>query len=172
MKINRHNYEEYFLLYIDNELSVEQKENVQLFVKENPDLEEELIMLQQSRLIPDDSIVFHDKHLLTKEANNVLIDLSNYEQWLILYVDKELREEDKARVEKFAAEHPHVQQQLSLFQQTQLPQEKIVFTNKKVLYRTQKPRVISMWWKIAAAAMLIVAAGMTTYSVLHTCNDT
>src|SRR5205814_4951545 len=71
-----------------------------------------------------------------------------------------------------AAEHPHVQQQLSLFQQTQLPQEKIVFTNKKVLYRTQKPRVISMWWKIAAAAMLIVAAGMTTYSVLHKSNNT
>ena len=62
MNIDRHNYEEYFLLYIDNELSVDQKKQVELFVQENPDLEEELVMLKQSRLIPDDSIVFDRKH--------------------------------------------------------------------------------------------------------------
>ena len=173
MKIDRHNYEECFLLYVDNELTVEQKQEVELFVKQNPDLEEELIILQQSRLIPDDSIVFHGKHLLIKRTNNALVDSNNYEQWLILYVDNELRDEDKTRVEKFAAEHPRIQQQLSLFQQTKLPQEKIAFANKKVLYRKEKPRVISIqWWKIAAAAMLIVAAGMTTYSVLHKSNNT
>jgi len=173
MKIDRHNYEEYFLLYIDNELSVEQKNEVELFVKQNPDLEEELIMLQQSRLIHDDNIVFHDKHLLFKGTDNATIDLGNYEEWLILYVDNELREEDKTRVEKFAAEHPHIQQQLSLFQQTKLTQEEIVFPNKKVLYRTEKARVISIqWWRVAAAAILIVAAGITTYSFLHTSKRT
>ena len=169
MKIDRHNYEEYFLLYVDNELSVEQKNEVELFVKQNPDLEEELIMLQQSRLIPDDNVVFHDKHLLIKETSNATIGLDNYEEWLTLYVDNELRQEDKARVEKFIAEHPHIRQQLSLFQQTKLVPEEIVFTNKRVLYRTEKARLISIqWWRVAAAAILIVAAGITTYSVLHT----
>ena len=40
MKVDRHNYEEFFLLYIDNELSVDQKKQVDLFVQENADLEE------------------------------------------------------------------------------------------------------------------------------------
>src|SRR5215510_12188330 len=104
MNIDRHNYEEYFLLYIDNELDVDQKRQVELFVQENPDLDEELVMLKQSRLIPDESIVFDKKHLLLKEeiasANNSFINLNNYEQWLIMYVDDELNAEEKMAVEK------------------------------------------------------------------------
>src|SRR4029079_16297052 len=100
MNIDRHNYEEYFLLYIDNELSVDQKKQVELFVQENPDLEEELVMLKQSRLIPDNSIVFDKKHLLMKEgnvqdtSNHSFINMNNYEQWMIMYVDDELSEEE------------------------------------------------------------------------------
>jgi hypothetical protein len=172
MNIDRHNYEEYFLLYIDSELSVDQKKQVELFVQENPDLEEELVMLQQSRLIPDDSIVFDRKHLLMKEEDarhsNSFINLNNYEQWLIMYVDDELSAEERAAVKKFASAHQHVQQELELFQQTKLQAEEIVFPGKETLYRREKSvRVISIqWWKVAVAAVLIISAGVTVYSVL------
>jgi hypothetical protein len=173
MNIDRHNYEEYFLLYIDNELSVDQKKQVELFVQANPDLEEELVMLKQSRLIPDESIVFDNKYLLMKEESNSFINMNNYEQWLIMYVDDELSAEEKAAVEKFASAHQHVQQELELFQQTKLQPEEIIFENKKVLYRTEKPvRVVTMqWWKIAVAAVLIISAGTTVYSVLMNKNN-
>ena len=168
MKIDRHNYEEYFLLYIDNELGVEEKKQVELFVKENPDLEEELLMLQQSRLIPDNAIVFDKKHLLMREENNSCINLNNYEEWLVLYVDDELNEENKIAVEKFAASYSQVQQELALFEQTKLQPEKIAFADKEVLYRKEKITVISMqWWKVAVAAILIIAAGISLYSILH-----
>src|SRR5215470_10462279 len=117
MKIDRHNYEEYFLLYIDNELTVDQIKQVELFVTENPDLEEEFVMLQQSRLIPDDNIVFDDKHLLMKEENDSFINMNNYEEWLVSYVDNELNQEQRIVVEKFAANYPLVQQELDLFRQ-------------------------------------------------------
>ena len=176
MNIDRHNYEEYFLLYIDNELSVDQKKQVEPFVQENPDLEEELVMLQQSRLIPDDSIVFEKKHLLMKEDaphSNSFINLSNYEQWLIMYVDDELNAEEKLAVERFALTHQHVQQELELFQQTSCEAEEIVFPNKEILYRREKTvRVISMqWWRVAVAAVLIISAGITVYSVLINKNN-
>jgi hypothetical protein len=168
MNIDRHNYEEYFLLYIDNELSVDQKKQVELFVKENPDMEEEWVMLQQSRLVPDNTIVFGNKHLLMKEENDPFINLNNYEEWLVLYVDDELKEEDKIAVEKFAAAHNHVQQELALFQQTRLRPEEIIFSDKDVLYRKEKIAVISLqWWKMAVAAVLIIAAGITLYSIFH-----
>ncbi len=63
MKINTNNYEEYFLLYIDNELSGEQKAAVELFVLENPAYQKKLSLLQQTILIPA-SIEFEDKILL------------------------------------------------------------------------------------------------------------
>src|SRR5262245_23009154 len=132
MNIDRHNYEEYFLLYIDNELTVDQKKQVELFVQENPDLEEELVMLKQSRLIQDDSIVFDKKHLIMEgddlhhSSKTSCMNLNNYEQWLIMYVDDELNAEEKAAVEKFASTHQHVQQELELFQQTKLQPEEIV----------------------------------------------
>ena len=179
MNIDRHNYEEYFLLYIDNELNVDQKKQVELFVQENPDLEEELVMLKQSRLIPDDSIVFDNKHLLMKEekmqysSDPSVINLNNYEQWLIMYVDDELNAEERASVEKFASAHQHILQEFDLFQQTKLELEEIAFPNKEVLYRKEKVvRVISMqWWKVAVAAVLIISAGITLYSIFNKQNN-
>jgi hypothetical protein len=175
MNIDRHNYEEYFLLYIDNELNVDQKKQVELFVQENSDLEEELVMLKQSRLIPDDSIVFDKKHLLMKEenashsSNHSFINLNNYDQWLIMYVDDELSAEEKLTVERFALAHEHVQQELDLFQQTKLQAEEIVFPDKETLYRREKSvRIISIqWWRVAVAAVLVIAAGITLYSIFN-----
>ena len=168
MKIDRHNYEEYFLLYIDNELTVEQMKQVELFVTENPDLEEELVMLHQSRLIPDDTVVFDDKHLLMKEENDSFINMKNYEEWLVSYVDNELNEEQRIAVEKFAANHPRVQQELGLFRQTKLQPEKIFFADKEVLYKRENARIVSMqWWRISVAAMLVLAAGIGLFFIFN-----
>lgn len=167
MKIDRHNYEEYFLLYLDNELSIEDKKQVETFVKENPDLEEEFLMFQQSKLIADDSIVFDAKETLMKD-DTLFINMANYEEWLVLYADNELTDSEKAVVEDFAAQHPHIKEELALFEKTRLQPEKIVFANKEVLYRKEEKPVIAMrWWKIAVAAILILGLGFGTYSVLN-----
>ena len=63
MKINTTNYEEYFLLYIDNELSAEQKLAVEDFIQENPVHQKELELLKQTLLAPE-HIEFEDKILL------------------------------------------------------------------------------------------------------------
>jgi hypothetical protein len=168
MRIDRHNYEEYFLLYIDNELTVEQMKQVELFVRDNPHLEEELLMLQQSRLIPDESIVFNDKHLLMKEESDSFINMNNYEEWLVLYVDNEVTGEQRFAIEKFAASHPQVEKQLALFRQTKLQPEKIFFADKEVLYKREGARIVSMqWWRISIAAMLVLAAGMGLFSIFN-----
>ena len=63
MKINNQNYETYFLLYIDNELSALEKIEVEQFIKENPSHANELTALAQTVLAPE-IIPFEDKALL------------------------------------------------------------------------------------------------------------
>ena len=53
MNINRNNYEYFFLLYIDNELSVAEKNMVDVFLQQNTDLQPEFDALQNTLLQPD-----------------------------------------------------------------------------------------------------------------------
>lgn len=64
--INRHNYEEFFLLYVDKELDADGRAAVEAFVNQNPDLNKELQLLQQATLA-DDNIEFERKEILYKK---------------------------------------------------------------------------------------------------------
>ena len=66
MEINRNNYEEYFLLYADNELSPTEKKVVEIFVQENIDLKEEFLMIQLTVNCPDPGTKLLDKSFLMK----------------------------------------------------------------------------------------------------------
>ena len=63
MKINIQNYETYFLLYIDNELPVVEKREVERFIKEHPALANELNTLKQT-VSAADLILFEEKAIL------------------------------------------------------------------------------------------------------------
>jgi len=174
MNITRNNYEECFILYMDNELSSEDRRQVELFVKENPDLQEELNLLKQTQLVPDSSFVFADKEQLLKTPGSIAIDTTNYEEWLLSYTDNELSAEQKLTVEKFIANHSAAKAELEFLQKTKLqPDSAIVFANKEILYRKeQKVRVAGMGWKrIAAAAALLLAVSSTALIILNNKKD-
>src|SRR5580704_12277704 len=97
--ITRNNYEEFFMLYTDNELSDRERKAVEEFVAANPDLKEELYALQQSVLKPESNIVFENKEMLMK-GNSPLINQNNYEEYFLLYTDNELNETQKKEVEQ------------------------------------------------------------------------
>lgn len=155
--INRHNYEEFFLMYVDNELTVEQRAEVELFVQQNPDLQKEFEMLLQTKLSTDEKIAFGHKTDLLKIKDSIGID--NYQEYFLLYIDNELNKDSREAVEKFVLQHPELQDEFTLLKQTVLPQEKIGFPNKKSLYRREERRVIPFaWMRVAAAAALLGAA--------------
>ncbi len=160
MNINRHNYEEYFILYVDNELGSEDRRRVEEFVKTNPDLQEELDILSQTKLVPE-AVVFEGKEeLLQFTTGFATIDLSNYEEWLVLYMDNELTAEQKAAVEGFVAVHPPMKDALNSLLKTKLEPEAVIFPDKKSLYRKEKTRPI-VWWRVAAAAAVLLAISAT-----------
>jgi hypothetical protein len=157
--INRHNYEELFLMYVDNELTPAQRAEVDAFVHQNQDLADELKMLQQVTLMPEEEIQFDAKHLLYKKEEG--ISLANYEEYFLLDVDNELDESEKDEVEKFVLQHPRLQEDYTLLHRTKLDPETTTFENKKVLYRREERRVVPMrWMRMAAAAVVIGIAGV------------
>ncbi len=167
--INQHNYEEFFLLYVDGELSAADKQAVEQFVQANPDLAIELEMLQQTLLI-NDELAFEDKDLLFRtEATE--INSYNYEEHFLLYADNELTVGAKENVEKFVLQHPALQENFMLLQHTKLEPETIVFSDKQSLYRkeeTKKPVFILGWQRIAIAAALIGFVVLVWTLIPHT----
>ena len=83
MVINRLNYEEYFLLYIDGELPVSERQAVELFVAQNADLAGELELLLQTRL-ECDITALPDKNSLYRHTG-CKINETNYYSLLVFF---------------------------------------------------------------------------------------
>ncbi|MBK6937073.1 MAG: hypothetical protein IPH18_09470 [Chitinophagaceae bacterium] len=168
MNINRHNYEEYFILYLDNELSDEERLMVEDFVQQQPDLKEELAMLLHYKLEPDTSVTFQNKEDLMKHNGETPVTHSNYQEWLLLYTYNELSVQQKEMVEDFAVSHPEVKEELALLLKTRLQPETVLFNNKELLYRqeTKVRPLFGRWYRIAAA-VLVLALGLTTLIIVN-----
>ena len=142
-------------MYVDNELSEVQRGVVEAFVQQNPDLSEELALLQDAVLVAGD-FTFKGKETLYKDEHSV--NINNYEEYFLLDVDNELNTAEKNEVEKFVLQHPQLQNAFTLLHQTKLEAELIEFKGKEVLYRTEKKerKVIAMsFTRFAVAASLI-----------------
>lgn len=170
MLINRNNYETYFLLWVDGELSSEEKVAVDRFITENPDLAEELALLKSTQLHAEESLVFTNKEILYKKEDQD-ISLNNYEEWFLLYIDNELSVEQKKQVELFVLQHPTLQSEFEWLQQTRLPEEKLVFPHKEILYRNETSRkgpVLYMRWMRYAAAAAVIGIMATIWMLAPT----
>ena len=90
MEINQHNYEHYFLMYIDNELSADEKAAVNDFIMQYPNYANKLETLQQLKISPD-ILIYENKFSLYK--------LSEQDQQCITYLENEMTNEEKASFE-------------------------------------------------------------------------
>ena len=157
--INRANYEEFFLLYVDNELSASERKAVEDFIAENPDLAMELKSLEQSIIMPEENLFFAHKDSLYKKTEDHKINLSNYEHYFIQYIDNELDEKTRKEVEKFLQENPELKDEFSLYTQTKLlPDTSLIFKEKEILYKKEDRRkpIPFVWWSAAAVALLLI----------------
>ncbi|MBL0270101.1 MAG: hypothetical protein IPP99_15925 [Chitinophagaceae bacterium] len=173
MLINRHNYEEFFILYMDNELDPAGRRMVEDFVQLHPDLKEELDILLQFKLVPDTQIVFDGKEELMKENGQPLISISNHEEWFSLYIDNELLPDQRKQVEAYFEANPATRRTLELLQKTKLQPELVSFPDKSSLYRKEEKtrRIVPVYWR-AAAAILIIILGITGFLLVNRKPDT
>ncbi|MEJ7911864.1 MAG: hypothetical protein WKF70_01830 [Chitinophagaceae bacterium] len=154
--INRQNYEAFFLLYLDGELTKEQSDIVTDFAALHPDLQQELDLLLATKLQPE-VLVFSDKDSLL--ARNMAGGLAD--ENLLLYVDNELSPDEILCTEKKINQDKAYRDQYRQLRATKLDgRERIAFPFKKDLYRSHQKRVSPFVWNLtAAAALLLLLAG-------------
>ena len=154
--ITRDNYEEFFLLYTDNELSEAERHAVERFVAEHPDLRDEWEALLQCKVSPDAHLIFPDRNALLKPE----IEGSAYTGTLLSYIDGELNEEERSRIETVVHEQPHVAIELAVLRQTvSHPDPAVIFTEKDLLYKPETTRrVIPMHWLRVGIAAAVAGA--------------
>jgi len=70
LTITTNNYEAFFLLYVDNELTELEKQEVEAFVKSNPTLSVEFDSIKQTKLQPE-QIIYAQKHFLYKHEEEI-----------------------------------------------------------------------------------------------------
>jgi hypothetical protein len=154
--IHTGNYEEFFILYVDRELSDAQMKQVDEFLSAHPGLQAEFDLLVSTRL-PKENFSFDKTALMAENMHpgSVMEDL-------LLYLDQELPADKKNIIEFELASNKDYQEQYQVLQKTKLDDaETIIFPHKKDLYRQPaRVRVFQPWMRVAAAVMIIATAGV------------
>lgn len=155
--INYDNYESFFLMYADNELSPAERLEVETFAATTPELQAELEVMLMT-VLPQEPEVFINKSILfkTKESGNL-------QENMLLHLDTELAPQAIKQLDESLAAHPEFAAEYEIFKKTKLdPNDRIEFPYKAGLYKHSEPRVIYMRWAKMAVAAVLVAAGLYT----------
>ena len=129
MNINRNNYETFFLLYVDGEMSPQEMLEVDAFCQKHPDLADELQLLMETRLSPEADIAFINKAALLKLEEWDAENLTN-EQLALLE-----KLEQGANTHTTEIPDTLTQKEWTLLQQTQLPAEAVSMPHKHTLIK-------------------------------------
>lgn len=163
MRINRNNYEAFFLDYWEGNLGVQAREDLSLFLEMNPDLQPEFYDFEEVKnfcLVPDKSTCFEAKNQMKKEIFKACgpVNHENYETFVIAWLEGDLSAADTEDLTNFFSLNPSAKNVIEHYRMTYLvPPENIIFKDKNLLKRKTiflRKQTIKQWsW--AAAAILI-----------------
>jgi len=150
MNINPDNYETFFLLYVDNELTVEERKAVEEFVDQHEELRVEFLQIQDT-VLPVEDIAYSDK----KDLYRAQIIESALQERLLLHLDDELIGEALDEMKGLIATNHPIQTEWEILQKTKLDPQTIIFPDKSSLYRSQARIISARITRLAIAAAFI-----------------
>jgi len=163
MEINQHNYEHYFLMYIDNELSADEKAAVNDFIMQYPNYANKLETLQQLKISPD-TLIYENKFSLYK--------LSEQDQQCITYLENEMTNEEKASFENKLFANTSLQSHVKQWQGACLttPTNIEIAPNFKNSLFKKSAQIKPLWATVpfkrlaSVAAILVVVIGVRLFN--------
>jgi hypothetical protein len=151
MKIDRNNYEAYFIDYLDGILSLEEIDLMLDFLNENPDLKEELKGLEHIKIGESNEDVPAFNQLKRTDFDHPEI----FEETCIRAIENELSRQELELFQLHLAQNPEHQKEYELFRSTiSEPDALITFENKHQLKKKGKVYLPFFWYAAAAVVML------------------
>ncbi|MEQ8907836.1 MAG: hypothetical protein RIC95_01475 [Vicingaceae bacterium] len=149
-KVNPHNYEAFFLDYLEGKLSAREKAEVDAFLEKHPELKAELEEFETISLDAE-TVKMPKADLLREEETG----LSRKDYLLIASVEGTLSKTEKTELDKLLEVEPNLLDELSIYEKTKLPEENLAFGAKEDL-KQKEGRVI--YWQFYAASASVAAA--------------
>lgn len=162
MKITRDNYEAYFLDYLEGNLPEELVNDFIEFLQQHPALKEELRVAGLVILEPEE-VVFYKKDGLLK---NKYDKQEKFDTAAVALLEGDLKTKEKKDFLSYLEQNPLRQTEALLFEKTRLvPDQNIIYTKKRGLYRNHSSGTILLWATRIAAVLVIGFLGwrMTDY---------
>ena len=152
MTITRDNYEPYFLDFLEGNLEETQIDQFLDFLELNPDLKEELQLLENMTL-PEEQIEFSGKDKLYKSSADFK---AATERKMIASLEGDLDSDEQKSFESWLAGHPELKRDYELFSKIRLiPDPTVKFPEKKKLYRKSGNQIFLTWVTRAAAVVVL-----------------
>lgn len=167
MKINKNNYEAYFLDYWENNLDEQGRRELAIFLEQHTGLQDEFFAFRDAvdeRLSLDPNVTFPGKKAIKKTEVRSFgkINQDNYEHFIIAKLEGDLSQEEQKDFSRFLEVNPQIKPELETYGKTILRADNAIrFPDNKQL---KKGRVIAMNFRgvfryAAAAAVLLLLAG-------------
>lgn len=155
MKIDRSNYESWFLDYLEGRIGEDMVDEFIEFISRNPDLKEELRLFEPVGLTAE-PLVFKGKKKLYKEP----LDLpSEFDHMAVARMEGDLDQNETACFDDYLNRHPEKRSGMELFRLTRLEADSaVVFRLKHRLYRRPVVRELAgQLLRVAAVFFFILA---------------
>ncbi len=156
MDINRHNYESFFMDYLDGEMSPDQVIKLMSFLKENPDLKTELEEFEEISVEPDKKR-FESKISLKK---TFIVNDSNFDIFCIASLEGDLTNEEATLFQNWLQQNPLKAREFELYKKTRLIPEKITFGFKSTLKKSSVVRIftpkVRAYFSAAASIIILI----------------
>ncbi len=156
MSITRENYESFFLDYLEGSLDSSLREEMDAFLKRNPDLKAELKEFEQVSL-PADSVRFEEKEQLKKTAST-RDDLGepHFDHLCIAKIEGDLNIHEEKALDQMLIGQPQRKKELDLYFKTKLQPLPVIFPDKQLLKRKAPVFRLRSWYSVSAAASVIL----------------
>jgi len=154
MKITRSNYESWFLDFLEGNLEFSLMDEFRMFLKNNPDLANELDMADLVMLEADKTILFDAKDDLKNTINDQQVE---FEDRAVAYHEGDQSLSERLNFEAFLSENSTSAAEAEQFGKLKLvPNKAIVYGNKEQLKR--RVTILPLWIKMASAAAIFLFA--------------
>jgi hypothetical protein len=158
MEVTKENYEAFYLDYLENNLSVEDRKVFEKFLEKYPELTEPELTIVPCEEAYLGSISIETRTSIRIFCEDEVISEENIESFIIAYIENDLAKKKQKELFKYINRHSEFKNSLDLYKMTLLtPDYSVKYNRKNLLY---KGKIRPLFYSVSAIAASLILAIM------------